>query len=72
MIAKSYPVQRHVPDTFGVSTASRVMKKHGVSTAMRPANKLRNILVHPKDNIKELDRGQESTKSRVYPVRQFT
>ena len=48
-----------IPYVKGLSEAvSRVMKKHGVSTAMRPANKLRNILVHPKDKVEELDKGQ--------------
>ena len=34
------------------------MKKHGISTTMKPCNKLRDILVHPKDKIKEMDKAQ--------------
>ena len=48
-----------IPYVKGLSEAvHRVMKKHGVSTAMKPQNKLRDLLVHPKDKVKEMDKGQ--------------
>ena len=34
------------------------MGKRGVSVAMKPQNKLRDILVHPKDKIEDKDKGQ--------------
>lgn len=54
---KKLPVT--IPYVKGLSEAvKRVMGKRGVSVAMKPQNKLRNILVHPKDKIEELDKGQ--------------
>ena len=39
-----------IPYVKGVSEAvSRVFRKHGVTTAMRPLHTLRRLLVHPKD-----------------------
>ena len=54
---RKYPVV--IPYIKGLSEAvSRIMKKHGISTTMKPCNKLRDILVHPKDKIKEMDKAQ--------------
>ena len=48
-----------IPYVKGLSEAvHRVMRKYSVSAAMKPCNKLRNILVHPKDKVKEMDKGQ--------------
>ena len=48
-----------IPYVKGLSEAvSRTMRKYGVKTAMRPKNKLRDLLVHPKDKLEEMDKGQ--------------
>ena len=48
-----------IPYIKGLSEAtSRILRKHRISTAMRPCNKLRNILVHPKDKTNEMDKAQ--------------
>ena len=39
-----------IPYVAGLSEkVSRVLKKHNISTAMKPYNTIRNILAHPKD-----------------------
>ena len=41
-----------LPYVKGLSEGvGRVLRKHGISTAMRPHQTLRNALVHPKDKI---------------------
>ena len=46
--------QQTVPYVQGVSERiRRVMKKHGIETAFKPYQTLRNILVHPKDKLED-------------------
>ena len=41
-----------IPYVKGLSeTFTRIMREHGISTAIRPHRTLRNILVHPKDKV---------------------
>ena len=41
-----------IPYVEGVSEAvARVYNRYGVSTAKRPHNTIRNLLVHPKDKV---------------------
>ena len=48
-----------LPYVKGVTEGvSRIFNKHSVSTAVKPLQTLRNILVHPKDNIDPLDRSK--------------
>jgi len=43
-----------VPYVKGLSEAHpRILKSHGIATANRPHRTLRNILAHPKDNVKD-------------------
>ena len=47
-----------IPYVKGTSEAiSRIFKKHGVDTAMRPVNTLRESLVHPKDKVESSEAG---------------
>ena len=46
-----------IPYIQGLSeSVGRVLRKHGVSTAMRPYCTLRSMLVHPKDERKETEK----------------
>ena len=43
-----------VPYVKGLSEAyTRILKSHGIATANRPRRTLRNILVHPKDKVRD-------------------
>jgi len=43
-----------VPYVKGLSEAyTRILKSHNITTANRPHHILRNILVHPKDKVKD-------------------
>ena len=43
-----------VPYVKGISKrAARVFKKFNISTAMKPHSTLRQVLVHPKDKVKQ-------------------
>jgi hypothetical protein len=44
-------------------TATRIFRKHGISTAVRPHNTLRKILVHPKDK-----RDPSTTTDCIYEI----
>ncbi|XP_072018334.1 uncharacterized protein [Amphiura filiformis] len=53
-----------IPYVAGVSEKiSRIMRKHNVSTAMKPHTTIRNVLVHPKDK-----QGKEKTANCVYEI----
>ena len=54
----------NIPYVEGVSVAvTRVYKRYGVSTTMRPHTTIRNLLVHPKDKV-----NTEETAECVYRI----